>query len=60
MVRRLVMFFLKLLPRREMCFVDSIGFSGGLLSVWNPVIVNLFPFMSSTGILLEGFVVGWD
>jgi len=36
------------------------GHSGGILSIWNPLIDNLKPFSSHLGILLEGMIKGFD
>jgi exonuclease III len=33
--------FYKLLPNWNLCGVDSIGLSGGLLSAWNPIRMTL-------------------
>jgi hypothetical protein len=52
--------FAKLLPNWFFCGTDSVGLSGGLLSSWNPRKANLNAFLTSAGILLEGYVKDLD
>jgi len=48
--------FAKLLSNWNLCGVDSIGLSGGLLSAWNPRKDYFVVFLTSAGILLEGVI----
>ena len=41
-----------------MCIVDYVEQSGGLLSTWNPRVINVTFFKSSARIWLEGRVLG--
>jgi hypothetical protein len=48
--------FSKLLPTWNLCGVDSLGLSGGLLSAWNPRRDDFSTFLTPAGILLDGLV----
>lgn len=53
--------FTKLIENWHMCMVtDAQGMSGGLLTARSPHKVDLLPYLTSTGILVEGRVKNWD
>ena len=51
-------YFLRLFPGWEVCVVDAVGRSGGLLCIWNPDVCDLSPFSLRSGILLVGRLKG--
>jgi len=53
-------YFLKMFSGWEVCSFDSRGLSSGLLSAWNPAIIDLVAFSSPAGILLEGKIRGFE
>jgi hypothetical protein len=46
--------FFQCLPHWNAVALDSLGFSGGLLSGWNPTFVDFCAFGKVAGIFLEG------
>jgi hypothetical protein len=48
--------FLQCLPRWCVVALDSLGHSGGLLTGWNPDVVEFHAFGTTAGIFLEGRV----
>ena len=40
-------------PRWELCAIDALGLSGGILSAWNPRLVRCKAYLSFAGILLS-------
>jgi hypothetical protein len=43
-------------PSWEICAVNSVGTSGGLLVMWDPLYFSLTPFLTRGGILLTGLI----
>jgi len=50
--------FSKLLPSWEYCAISAKGLSGGLLSAWNPSMVNCKAYHTCAGILLQASIRG--
>jgi hypothetical protein len=51
-------FFLKCCPLWDCVAIDATGLSGGLISGWNPLSVDLQYFHTSVGILMEECLKG--
>jgi len=55
-----IFYFLKIRPHWRVSAIDAQGFSGGLLTAWDPGIGDFKAFHTCAGIMVEGLIKGFS